>query len=376
MLDKILLFPYTLTLRLRHFLYDKGLKKVRRADVPTICVGNVTVGGTGKTPHPEMILRMLLSSDWAGGRNLAVLSRGYKRRSRGFQQVMTDSPSAFSGDEPLQIKKKFPGVTVAVDKDRVEGCDLLAHPEKLQEGKRRLRRCKDKDFPSAGIVILDDAFQYRRLKATLDIVLVDWNRPVYKDKLMPFGRLRDLPSRLRAADIIIVTKCPHELDNWAKTSFAYTLGLPDFATSTCSGTNAKGKVQHVFYTTVDYDAPLPVFDDSDPRYVYSKRLILFTGIANDGAMRRYLCDKYKIVRRYRFPDHHRYSRADFARLSAAASKWPTAVLMTTEKDARRVADAKNIPPQLRERMFSLPIRAEFLSPAEKTIFAGLLEKAL
>ncbi len=367
---------HSLVLRIRHFLYDKGLKKVRRADVPTVCVGNVTVGGTGKTPHTEMILDLLQASDWAGNLNLAVLSRGYKRRSRGFQQVMMDSKAAFSGDEPLQIKKKFPAVTVAVDKDRVEGCDFLVHPEKLQEKNRRTRRCKDKLLPAAELIILDDAFQYRRLKATLDIVLVDYNRPVYKDRLLPFGRLRDLPGRINAADIIIVTKCPHELDNWEKTSFAYTLGLADFATSTSSGTTAAGKKQHVFFTRTAYEAPRPVFEDSDPRYIYSKRLVLFTGIANDTPLRRYLSDSYKLVGRFRFPDHHRFSRADFAAMAAAFRKWPTAALATTEKDAQRVLDSGKVPQVLRERMFEVPIRAEFLSDAERGLFETLLREAL
>ena len=366
----------SLVLRLRHFLYDKGLKKVHRADVPTICVGNITVGGTGKTPHTEMILRMLQESDWAGNLNLAVLSRGYKRRSRGFQQVMPDSKAAFSGDEPLQIKKKFPSVTVAVDKDRVEGCDFLVHPEKLQEKNRRARRCKDKLLPASELIVLDDAFQYRRLKATLDIVLVDYNRPVCKDRLLPFGRLRDLPSRLRAADIIIVTKCPHELDNWEKTSFAYGLGLPDFATSTSCGTNRDGRKQHVFFTRVEYEAPKPVFEDSDPRYIYSKRLILFTGIAKDMPLRRYLSDSYKLVSHYSFPDHHNFSAADFASMAAAVRKWPTAALATTEKDAQRVLGSGKVPQVLRERMFEVPIRAEFLSGAERGLFAQLLQEAL
>ena len=156
MIDKILLFPYWLSLKFRHFLYDSGLKKVRQADVPTICIGNITVGGTGKTPQTEMLIRTLLQDEEWGSRNLAVLSRGYKRKTKGFQQVTADGSALAYGDEPLQIKKKFPEITVAVDKSRIEGCDFLAHPEKLQSSKKG-RKCIDKNIPAADLIILDDA---------------------------------------------------------------------------------------------------------------------------------------------------------------------------------------------------------------------------
>ena len=136
MIDKILLFPYWLSLKLRHFFYDSGLRKVSSADVPTICIGNITVGGTGKTPHTEMLIRTLLQDEEWGSRSIAVLSRGYKRKTKGFQQVTSDGTALAYGDEPLQIKKKFPGITVAVDKSRTEGCDFLAHPDKLQTTKK------------------------------------------------------------------------------------------------------------------------------------------------------------------------------------------------------------------------------------------------
>lgn len=371
-----LVFPYKLILRLRHFLYDKGIRKSVSAGVPTICVGNITVGGTGKTPHTEMILRMLLSDSRFGGTHIAVLSRGYKRRSRGFQQISEYSKASFSGDEPLQIKKKFPQVTVAVDSDRVEGCNLLTHPELLQGRKRRYRRCVNKDFPAAGLIILDDAFQYRKLRASLNIVLVDWNRPVHKDSLLPFGRLRDLPERLSKADVIIVTKCPCELDNWERTSFAYALGLPDYASSTCTGTTASGKKQRVFFTTISYETPRTLFPESNPRYIYSKRLVLFTGIANDTPLRRYLGDTYKIVQRFSFPDHHSFTRGDFRKIGRAASHCPTAALATTEKDAQRVLDFGKVPDALREKMFQIPIRATFLSEAEERMFLDILESLI
>ena len=141
--SRIFLFPYWLTLKIRHWLYDTGKKKSFSAEVPTICVGNITAGGTGKTPHTEMILRHLLQSNKWGMKNIAVLSRGYKRESRGFQQVTADAGARLSGDEPLQIKKNFPAVTVAVDKDRIEGCRFLCHPEVVQTDKAA-RTCRNK----------------------------------------------------------------------------------------------------------------------------------------------------------------------------------------------------------------------------------------
>ena len=150
MTDKILLFPYWLVLKIRHLLYDCGIRKTYTPDVPSICVGNVTVGGTGKTPHTEMLLRTLLNDDELHGMKIAVLSRGYKRKTRGFQQVISSGTATDYGDEPLQIKKKFPDVTVAVDKSRKEGCEFLTHPEKLKTSKKA-RKCRDKEMPKADL---------------------------------------------------------------------------------------------------------------------------------------------------------------------------------------------------------------------------------
>ena len=172
MLDKILLAPYYLTLKLRHACYDHGIFKVGTCEVPTICVGNITAGGTGKTPHTEMILRTLLRSDDWAFRNIAVLSRGHKRNSGGFQLVEKDGKVKEYGDEPLQIKRKFPGITVAVDRQRIKGCDILCHPEKLKT-ERRARKCSGSSIPPADLIVLDDAFQYRTLRAYFNIVLVD-----------------------------------------------------------------------------------------------------------------------------------------------------------------------------------------------------------
>ena len=187
MIDKILLFPYYLTLKTRHFLYDHEIRKVSRSAIPSIGIGNITVGGTGKTPHTEMIVRMLLRSEKWGGKNVAVLSRGYKRRLKGFQIVEADGSARDFGDEPLQVKKKFPGITVAVDKNRVEGSRILSDPQSFLQSKKS-RKCRTKEFEKADVLVLDDCFQFRALRPDLSVVLVDYNRPTFKDRLLPIGR--------------------------------------------------------------------------------------------------------------------------------------------------------------------------------------------
>lgn len=376
MLEKILLAPYYLTLKVRHALYDKGIRKVYSPDVPTVCVGNITAGGTGKTPHTEMILRTLLRSDDWGMREIAVLSRGHKRRSKGFQQVDRQGTADFCGDEPLQIKKKFPGVTVAVDRDRVEGCRFLTDPEALRTSKKA-RKCRNRELRAADVIVLDDAFQYRALKADFNIVLIDWNRPIHKDRLLPFGRLRDLPERLQEADAVIVTKCPVYLEDWERIEWLKPLGLTRFDPETCECETRKGKKMSVFFTSINYCPLTPVYpDESNTRYVYSKMAVLFTGIAKDTPLRRYLSDRYKVVRHFSFPDHHRYTAGDIRNIAAAAKADPTAVIVTTEKDAQRVADYKKIPETLKERMFQVPIEVAFLSEHEKEVFEDKMLTAL
>ena len=371
MLDKVILLPYWLILRLRNRLYDKGLIKSAKADVPTICVGNVTAGGTGKTPHVEMILRMLQDNFKWGNSNIAVLSRGYKRTSRGFQQVTREGSAALFGDEPLQIKKKFPAVTVAVDEDRIEGADYLAHPEKFKESKQAAK-CWNSDFPAADIIILDDAYQYRKLKADLNIVLVDYNRPVTNDKLLPFGSLRDIPKRIYDADILIITKCPSDINDIEKEDFTRTLGFREFNSAEHSVTGKNGKKQTILFTSVHYESPQKVYSTSDSRYFYSKSLVMFSGIAKDAPLVNYLSDYYKIIRAFRFPDHHKFTSADINGILSAIKHNPTASLCTTEKDAQRILDYVEMPHMLMERMFYIPIFVDFITEEEKQAFDAVL----
>lgn len=376
MLDKIVLAPYYMILKLRHTLYDHGIfYKVSTAEVPTICVGNITAGGTGKTPHTEMILRTLLHSDDWAYRNIAVLSRGHKRNSGGFQIVERDGGVRTFGDEPLQIKKKFPGVTVAVDRRRTKGSELLCHPERIKTDKRA-RKCSGCEIDPSDLIVLDDAFQYRALRAYFNIILVDYNRPTYKDSLLPFGRLRDLPERLDKADILIVTKCPHYLEDEEKISLAEAYGLKDYDVNTCRGINKDGHKKMLLFTAITYNHLQPIFEEADPRYAYSQKLILFSGIAKDTPLRMYLSDEHRIVKRFTYPDHHKYTSLDIKKIMKAVQDHPTAVVATTEKDCQRILDCKKIPASLKERLFQVPIEVGFLSEHDKALFEETLMAAL
>ncbi len=375
MINQTLLFPYWLTLKLRHALYNIGIFKAHETELPTICVGNITVGGTGKTPHTEMILRMLLESEEWGQKNIAVLSRGYKRKSKGFQQVVVEGTAKDFGDEPLQIKRKFPQVTVAVDKSRREGCRFLCHPELVQTSKKA-RKCLHKEFPKADIIILDDAFQHRALKPTVSVVLVDYNRPTFKDCLLPIGRLRDLPERIAAADIVVVTKCPTYIDDLQRDKWAYHLGIRRYDHDTAEGTRRNGKKQHILFTSIAYDMAQSVFPEGDARYIYAPRLILVSGIANDQPFQHYLCGNYNIVRHFNFPDHHTFTRSDINAIKNAADVYQTAVIMTTEKDSQRVRDCENVPEVVKTRMFHAPIKVDFLTEGDRNVFKATLMEAL
>ena len=353
-------------------MFDHNIRKSHPTEVPSICIGNITVGGTGKTPHTEMILRELMEDEYWGNRNIAVLSRGYKRKSKGFQQVVLDGSAKLFGDEPVQMKRKFPYVTVAVDKSRKEGCKFLCNPELLETSKKA-RKCLHKDVPKADLIILDDAFQHRSIKPTLSIVLVDYTRPIFKDYLLPLGRLRDLQERIKAADIIIVTKCPTYIDAWEEEQWAKALGVNSYNQASCCGERKDGKKQHVFFSTIRYDAPMAIFPEGDPRYVYAKRAILFTGIANDKPLREYLCGSYKIVKHFNFPDHHKFTKSDISSIDDAANAYPTSVVMTTEKDSQRIRDCVTVSSGLKLRMFQTPIKAEFISEGDRERFLSLVK---
>ncbi|MDP4222860.1 MAG: tetraacyldisaccharide 4'-kinase, partial [Bacteroidota bacterium] len=188
-----ILYPFSLIYRIitdiRNFLFDSRILHSHEFSIPIISVGNITVGGTGKTPHVEYLVELLRNKY-----KVAVLSRGYKRRSKDFRIIGRDSSVWDAGDEPLQIAKKFPDVLVAVDRDRVHGTEKILN-----------------DFPGTGVIILDDAYQHRRIKPGLSILLTDFNRPLTRDHLLPYGRLRENKSNRKRADIIMISKIPPDI---------------------------------------------------------------------------------------------------------------------------------------------------------------------
>lgn len=327
MIDRILLFPYFLTLKLRHYLYDKGYKKSYKYDIPIISIGNITVGGTGKTPHAEMIIREL-----ADKHRVALISRGYGRKTKGYKVVEVGDNHLDVGDEPLQIKRKFPSITVAVDSSRKRAIDTLLS---LPEDER----------PT--VIILDDAFQHRQITPSTSIVLVDYNRPIFNDHLLPFGRLRDLPQRISAADIVIVTKTPWYDENPDPTKWRKQLHL--------------SPEQKLYFSKIDYCDFKPVFPGiGDNRYIYSPKAILFTGIANNKPFVDYIVGKYHIEEILQFSDHKNFSTQDIKKIISLSRKYTTAAIITTEKDAQRLRYHPAVTQDLKRRLLYLEIIVSIL----------------
>jgi tetraacyldisaccharide 4'-kinase len=283
---------------LRNTFYDRGLFKSHSFATPVISIGNITVGGTGKTPHTEYLIEVL-SREF----NLAVLSRGYKRQSRGFQYVETGDSALKTGDEPLQIKRKYPAVIVAVDADRVQGI-------------KRLQR----DYPRLDLILLDDAFQHRRVAPSLNIVLTDYNHPVWNDSMLPAGRLRDSRSSLYRADIIVVTKCPVDMSHDEKQLCAeklYKYNKPVYFSC--------------FETGKAYS-----LSTSDTTVFDSSRLLTVSGIANPNVFFAQVEKQYPeaVIKYVVFPDHHAFSERDIHNIMKKAQSH---VIVTTEKDGARLS---------------------------------------
>lgn len=325
--NKFLLFPYYFALKVRHYLYDHSLIKTKRYSIPIISIGNITVGGTGKTPHTEFLIRELVSKE-----KIAVLSRGYRRKSRGFRMVSVDDEASICGDEPLQIKRKFPLVLVAVDEKRSRGIEkLMSLPEE--------------ERPT--VILLDDAFQHRAVTPSTNIVLVDFNNPIDTDYLIPAGRLRDLPDQLRRADIVVITKCPPELDPGERYLWERRLKL--------------SPNQKIVFTSIKYSDPVAIFEEADNRYIYSKFLILLTSVANPKPLRYHLINSYKIESSLDFEDHHNFTKRDVKKINRWAKNNPKSLIVTTEKDAQRLRSLKALSPDVRVRLFYLPIEVTIVN---------------
>lgn len=342
-ISSVFLFPYWLILKIRHALYDSGRIKSVQHPIPVISVGNITVGGTGKTPMVEYLVNLL-----QGNCRVAVLSRGYKRKGKGFHLVTEDDTAVIAGDEPLQIKRKFPAVLVAVDADRNHGVEqLLALPD----GQR------------PELILLDDGFQHRRLKPSTDIVLVDYKRPIFKDNLLPAGHLRDLPEQIRRADAVVITKSPRYLDLWEREKLWKMTRLRDG--------------QPMFFASLEYEEPQPVFQgEADRRYIYSKDVFFFSGIADDRPVLAQLTDRYERIEHARYGDHHRFTRSDLRFLARQVRRNPRALMLTTEKDAQRLLHCTRLDAEVRRRLFYLPVKTQFLTWEESEAFDAMIRRSV
>lgn len=354
MISNILLFPYYLALKVRHYLYNKGIKKSRSFPVPVICVGNITVGGTGKTPHTEMLIRLL-----GGKYNIAVLSRGYKRKSKGFKIAQTTDTFKEVGDEPLQIKQKFPQVTVAVCKNRCEGIEkLMALPSGSDNINKGVAVKPD-------MIILDDGFQHRKVTPHRSIVLVNYNNPIHKDNLLPIGTLRDLPEQIRRADCVIVTKSHVAVELEGMIDQERTAQIVKEEEAKWRKELGLSENQKLYFSIIKYVAPQPVFKDlGDMRYVYSGCAIYFTGIANDAEFKNSLVSKYKVLDSLKFADHKNFSRSDIRQINSWAKRNPMAAIFTTEKDSKRLVQSIGLSENVKARLFYIPIEVEVV-PKEK-----------
>lgn len=332
-------FIYGLAIGLRNKLYDWNILRSEEFDVPIVCVGNITVGGTGKTPVTEYLIEVLSKN-----RNVAVLSRGYKRKTKGFQLATVKSSYRAIGDEPKQIKLKFPEVPVAVCENRSEGIHRLMdiHPE-------------------VEVIILDDAFQHRRVEAWVNIVLMDYNNPIHKDHLLPWGRLRDSKSQMERANLVMVTKCPTEMTPLDTRIVKNCLGLYPY--------------QSLYFTRMKQDPPTPLFPDIASGDVkLGRNIIVMSGIANPEAFAASLRKRYHIAGQLAFSDHHAYKMKDIVRLSEMLDESPEdTIIVTTEKDAVKLTNRKKIPRKIQERLYYVPIHLVFADDGERD-FIHKLEK--
>lgn len=339
---KIILLPFSLiygfVVGIRNFFFNTGILKSKSFGIPVICIGNITVGGTGKTPHTEWLL-----SELSKDLRIACLSRGYKRRTKGFVLVTTRSTAEEAGDEPLQIKRKFPEIEVACDAKRTRGIEQLLSLALPPE-----------------VIVLDDAFQHRYVKAGKNIVLVDYNHPCYKDCLLPAGRLRETPGALKRADYIIVSKCPDNLSPIEQRLWSKHLRIKPY--------------QQLFFTTMQYGEPrsmetgLPV-----PTPTERTSVLCVTGIARPDPYIHYLKRFTPNVTVLKYPDHHRFSKRDVRNIQEVFEEIynPDKYIFTTEKDAARLRDC-HLPQEIREKICYIPIEPEFIN--KKEVFIQELKK--
>ena len=333
---------YGLGVRVRNALFDVGLLKSESFDVPVISVGNITVGGTGKTPHVEYLIGLLRNSC-----HVAVLSRGYKRKSRGYIVAGKDSTARTIGDEPWQMKQKYPDVTVAVDRDR-------------RHGIRRLT--EDKSAAGIDVVLLDDAFQHRYVKPGINILLVDYHRLIIYDKLLPAGRLREQLSGKDRVDIVIVTKCPADLKPMEFRVITKAMNLYPY--------------QHLYFTRLDYKPLRPLFAGK-PRAIETlgkeQHILLLTGIASPRQMMLDLAPHCPNITPLAFADHHAFTPADAELINSRLAAMPEPrMIVTTEKDAARLLTLEGLADETRRAMYVLPVSVKFMLEQEENFNENII----
>ena len=317
---------YGFIVSLRNELFNLGILKERTFKIPIISVGNITVGGSGKTPHVEYLIRLLHNDVKVG-----VLSRGYKRKSHGYILANDSSTMRDLGDEPFQMKQKFPNIYVAVDKNRCNGIEHLI---------------QDQESSDVDVILLDDAFQHRYVKPGLNILLVDYHRLIIYDRLLPAGRLREHLSGKQRADIVIITKCPKDLKPMEFRILTKAMDLFPY--------------QKLFFSTIDYDVPYALFSDATTS-LSKQNILLLTGIASPEQMENDMKNKCRSVTSLAFDDHHLFTLKDAERINDAFAALPSPkIILTTEKDSTRLYHLEGLSTEARDALFVLPIKIKFL----------------
>jgi tetraacyldisaccharide 4'-kinase len=302
---RIIVFPIALLyggiIALRNMLYNKGIMKTFAFDIPIINIGNLSTGGTGKSPMVDYLMELLPLTY-----KTAILSRGYKRKTKGYVLATEASTAKDIGDEPMQFYQKFPQITVAVGEERI-----LAVPHLLY------------DKPETQVIVLDDAFQHRAISAGLNVLLTDYNNRYTKDYFLPTGNLRDSISSAARAQIIVVTKCPATLEAEAANEIEAELKiLPS---------------QTLFFTSLQYHTPYHWLSKQPSALSKEMSVLLVTGIANPSGLIDYITQQVNYCESICFPDHHQFTTADIHQIQNRFNKMPgqEKIILTTEKDRVR-----------------------------------------
>ena len=328
---RILLLPiaflYHIVLSIRHKLYDWRVLKSWRFEYPVIGVGNLNLGGTGKTPTVEYLINILRPHYC-----VATLSRGYGRKTKGFQRADNQSTCEIIGDEPLQYFRKFPDVQVGVDEDRIEGVEQLIFGKKTPE-----------------VILLDDAFQHRRIKAGLNILLTDYQHLYCDDFLFPTGTLRDIRSAAHRANLIVVSKSPKELDESEKRQIINKL--------------KPKKHQKVFFSTLEY-APLQPLNEAAKSFSQKDidSVLAFCGIANPKPFVEELKKRYQAIDFLHFADHHTYTETNIKTILTRFENLggEKKIIVTTEKEAARLTNSPYLCHFETAPLYALPVGVRFL----------------